>query len=68
MANLNKKQYIFLSNWEGQYLKCACLFHKPLCDKHKECEEIELLFPYEDIEECMKSRRYERRKGALKQK
>lgn len=66
---LKKRQYVFLSNWQGQDLKCACLLHKPLCDKHKECEEIELsLLPYEDIKECMKERSYKRVKGALRQR
>lgn len=69
MSKVKKRQYVFLSNWIGQDLKCACLLHKPLCDNHKKCEEIELtLAPYEDLESCMKERRYERRNGALRQK
>lgn len=70
MSNVKKRQYVFLSNWEGQDLKCACLFYNPLCENHKKCEEIELtLSPYEDLESCMKERRYVRGKGgAIKQK
>ncbi|WP_180270956.1 hypothetical protein [Clostridium tertium] len=50
-------------------MECACLFHKPKCKDNKGCEEIELsLLPYEDVVECMKARRYERRKGSLRQK
>lgn len=70
MSNVKKRQYVFLSNWEGQELKCACLFHNPLCHKHKKCEEVELtLSPYEDLESCMRERRYVRGKGgSIKQK
>lgn len=65
----NKRKYVFLSNWDKHYLKCACLFHNPLCKNHKECEEIELsLSPYDDIETCMRERKYERKNGALRQK
>ena len=68
MGKVKKKEYVFLSKWEGQDLKCACLFHKPMCDS-KVCEEIELsLLPYQDVESCMRERRYERRNGALRQK
>lgn len=69
MSKVRKRQFVFLSNWEGQELKCACLFHSPLCKNNKKCEEIELsLSPYEDIEECMKARRYKRNShGSLKQ-
>ena len=64
-----KRKYVFLSNWDRYYLKCACLFHNPLCENHKNCEEIELtLAPYDDIETCMRERRYERKNGALRQK
>ena len=70
MSNVKKRKYVFLSNWEGQELKCACLFNNPLCVNHKKCEEIELtLSPYEDLEQCMRERRYTRAKGgAIKQK
>ncbi len=62
MSKIKKRQYVFLSNWIGQELKCACLFHNPLCD-NKECEEIELkLAPYEDLESCMRNKREEIRK------
>lgn len=44
------------------------MFFNPKCDS-KVFEEIELsLLPYQDLESCMKERRYERRKGALRQK
>ena len=69
ISKIKKRKYVFLSNWIGQELKCACLFHNPLCENHKKCEEIELqISPYEDLEQCMKERRYERRNGALRQK
>lgn len=69
MGKVKRRDYVFLSNWEGQELKCACLFHKPLCKNNRECEEIELsLLPYEDVVDCMKARRYERRRGVLRQK
>lgn len=69
MGKVKRKDYIFLSKWDGQDLKCACLFHTPLCKDNKECEEIELsLLPYEDVVDCMKARRYKRVNGALKQK
>lgn len=70
MSKVKKRQYVFLSNWIGQYLKCACLFHNPLCENNKKCEEIELEYsPYQDIEQCMKEQRiYKRGKGgAIKQ-
>lgn len=60
---MEKKDYVFLSKWQGQDLKCACLFHNPCCEDNKECEEIELsLLPYQDLEECMKNKREEIRK------
>ena len=70
MSNVKKRKCVFLSNWEGQELKCACLFNNPLCVNHKKCEEIELtLSPYEDLEQYMRERRYTRAKGgAIKQK
>ena len=69
MSKVKKRQYVFLSKWEGQDLKCACLFFNPKCENYKNCEEIEFtLAPYEDLEQCMRERRYERRNGALRQK
>lgn len=69
MSKVKKRQYVFLSNWTGRDLKCACLFHNPLCEEYKKCEEIELtLSPYEDLETCMRERRYQRINGALRQK
>lgn len=69
MSKIKKREYVFLSNWVGQDLKCACLFHNPLCKDNKKCEEIELtLAPYEDLETCMKERSYERRNRALRQR
>ena len=70
MSNVKKRKCVFLSNWEGQELKCACLFNNPLCVNHKKCEEIELtLSTYEDLEQYMRERRYTRAKGgAIKQK
>ena len=69
MGKAKRKDYVFLSKWDGQELRCACLFHNPLCSDNKGCEEIELsLLPYEDVVECMKARRYQRANGAIKQK
>ena len=69
MSDVKKRRYVFLSNWEGQELKCACLFNNPLCKKYKKCEEIELtLSPYEDLESCMRERKYQRVNGYLRQK
>ncbi|MBS6503490.1 hypothetical protein PMY38_11800 [Clostridium tertium] len=69
MGKVKRKDYVFLSKWDGEEMECACLFHKPKCKDNKGCEEIELsLLPYEDVVECMKARRYERRKGSLRQK
>lgn len=67
---VKNKKYCFYSNWQGNELTCACLFHNPCCDRFEKCEEIELeLKPYDDIEECLRNqRRYVRHKGALKQK
>ena len=61
MGKVKRKDYVFLSKWEGQNLICACLFHNPLCSYCKECEEIELsLLPYQDLEECMRNKREEK--------
>lgn len=70
MRIVSKRKYVFLSNWDRHNLKCACLFHNPCCKKvPTECEEIELtLNPYDDIETCMRARRYKRNsRGALEQ-
>ena len=69
MADIKRKKYVFYSKWDKLNLKCACLFHDPLCDKYKTCEEVELLYsPYEDIEEAMtKQRVYKRVKGSMRQ-
>lgn len=62
MGKVKKKDYVFLSKWEGQDLKCACIFHKPMCSS-RTCEEIELsLLPYQDLESCMRNKREEIRK------
>lgn len=62
MGKVKKRDYVFLSKWEGQDLICACLFHKPMCDS-KVCEQIELsLLPYQDLESCMRNKREEIRK------
>lgn len=64
------RKFVFYSKWNKDNMVCACLFHNPCCENHKNCEEIELeLKPYDDLEEVMKQRRYIRSKGgALKQK
>ena len=68
MVKVKRKDYVFLSKWEGQDLVCACMFFNPKCNS-KECEEIELsLLPYENLEQCMKERKYQRVNGALRQK
>ena len=69
MGKAKRKDYVFLSKWDGQELRCACLFRNPLCSDNKECEEIELsLLLYEDVIDCMKARRYQRSNGAIRQK
>lgn len=70
MSKVKKRQYVFLSSWTEQDLKCVCLFNNPCCaNVPKSCEKIEFtLSPYDDIGECMRTRRYERTKGALRQK
>ncbi|TCO69515.1 hypothetical protein EV214_13139 [Marinisporobacter balticus] len=61
-------KYKFNTRWNEDELKCACLFGNPGCDRFKTCETLELtLNPYGDIEECMKARKYKRKKGALRQ-
>lgn len=63
------KKYKFNTRWNGNDLRCACLYGNPCCDRFKNCEVLELtLKPYADIEECMKARKYKREKGAIKQK
>lgn len=56
------------SNWDVDELKCVCLLSNPLCDKYKQCEELELaLNVYSDIEECMRTRKYKKERGVVKQ-
>lgn len=69
MGKVPKRKYCFYTKWQGNELECACLFHNPCCNQYKNCEEIELeLRPYDDIEECMRARRYKRENGAIRQK
>ncbi len=62
------KGFSFYTNWEKGQLKCSCLANNPNCTKTNECEVIQFTYdPYADVEECMKSRSYKRRRGALRQ-
>ena len=65
---MSKRKYVFYTKWQSNDLECACLFFNPLCDRCKDCEEVELtLNPYEDLETCMRERSYKRKNGALRQ-
>ena len=56
-----KKKIVLYTRWSKHNLECACSFFNPLCEKWKECEEMEVtLNPYQDLEECMSQRRYKR--------
>lgn len=62
------KKIIVYSHWDKE-LKCICLLINPLCDKYKQCEELELtLNIYDGIEECMRQRKYKKERGVIKQK
>lgn len=68
---MRKKKYPMYMRWEGNWLKCACLFFSPCCDGCEKglCEEEVIEYdPCQGIEECMKARKYKREKGALKQR
>lgn len=63
-----KKKIVLYTRWNKHNLECACSFFNPLCEKWRECEELEVaLDPYQDIEECMRQRKYKRDNGRLKQ-
>lgn len=63
------KKIVLYTRWNKHNLECACSFFNPLCSKRKECEEVEVtLDPYDDIESCMKQRRYKRVNGAIRQR
>lgn len=65
---MSKRVFAFYTKWEYGELECACYIKEPLCDKYKQCEEIELtLFVYGDIESCMKHRKYKKQSGVIKQ-
>lgn len=64
-----KRKIALYTKWNKHELECACNFFNPLCEKYKQCEEIEVaLDPYADIEECMKERSYKRVNGAVRQR
>lgn len=67
---MSKRKFVFYTKWDKHNMLCACMFHNPLCDKFKDCEEIELtLNPYDDVESVMRDQRtYKREKGVIKQK
>ena len=67
---IKDRKVVLLSKWTKNELLCACLFFNPLCSCNKECEEIEVTIkPYDDIEECLRSKRtYKRHNGALRQR
>lgn len=59
---------ILYTKWDLNELLCCCYIKKPLCDKYKSCEELELkLNKYDGLEECMRQRKYKKERGAIKQ-
>ncbi len=66
---MNKRKFPFYTKWNKYEMLCACMLHNPICDKFKQCEELELtLKPYDDIKEVMRERKYENECGVTKQK
>ena len=65
---MSKVKLIFYTKWDEQELICACYIKNPLCPRYKECEKLELtLSLYDGIEECMRSRKYKKQGGVVKQ-
>ena len=65
---MSKIRLTFYTKWDEQELKCACYIKNPRCKYHKECEELELtLSVYDGIEECMRTRKYKKEHGVIKQ-
>lgn len=63
------KKIIIYSKWDVDELECACLLSNPLCDRYRECEELELILDtYGGIEECMRNRKYIKEHGVIKQR
>lgn len=61
------KKIIIYSKWDDE-IECCCLLSNPLCDRYKECEELELILNvYGDVEECMRTRKYKKERGVVKQ-
>lgn len=66
---MSKRKFVFYTKWDKENMLCACMLHNPLCDKFRQCEELELtLNPYGDIEEVMMERKYRKERGVTKQK
>ena len=59
---------LLYTKWINNELNCACYIKNPLCDKYKECEELELILNvYGGVEECMRQRKYKKKGGVIKQ-
>lgn len=55
------------TSWKDE-LECCCYVKNPLCNKYKECEEIDVKFnTYDDLNECTKQRKYKKVGGVIKQ-
>jgi uncharacterized membrane protein len=62
------KKITIYSKWDVDKLECVCLLSNPLCDRYKQCEELDLVLNvYGDIEECMRNRKYKKEHGVVKQ-
>lgn len=65
---MSAKVFVFYTKWDLGELECACYVKNPLCEKYKQCEELELtLSVYYDITGCMKHRKYKKQSGVIKQ-
>lgn len=55
--NVKSRRIAILSKWDKENnIVCGCLLSNPLCNKCRECEELEVAFNiYDDIKECFKN-------------
>lgn len=57
----------FMTKWYNDEIVCICTLNKKCKDAVK-CEELDFkLDPYASLEECMSTRSYKRRNGAIRQ-
>lgn len=53
--------------WSDE-LECCCYVKNPLCNEYRNCEEIDVKFDkYDDINECMRHRKYKKERRVIKQ-